>query len=71
MGRIGGIFWSWTAAWCQHRAAGSGARKAIHILVRQGHDPQLEETVEVLLADLEKNPIPVHKKPAYPVYGKQ
>src|SRR5579871_2668881 len=38
-------------------------------LVRQGHDPQLEKTVEVLLADLEKNPIPVHKKPAYPVYG--
>jgi tricorn protease len=38
-------------------------------LVREGHDPQLEKTVEVLLADLEKQPVPVHKKPAYPVYG--
>ena len=36
--------------------------------VREGHDPQLEKTVEVLLAELEKHPIPVHKKPAYPVY---
>lgn len=38
-------------------------------LVREGHDPQLERTVEVLLAELEKHPVPVHKKPAYPVYG--
>jgi tricorn protease len=38
-------------------------------LVREGHDPQLEKTVEVLLADLDKHPVPVHKKPAYPVYG--
>jgi len=37
--------------------------------VREGHDPQLEKTVEVLLAELEKHPIEVHKKPAYPVYG--
>jgi len=38
-------------------------------MLREGHDPQLEKTVEVLLAELEKHPIPVHKKPAYPVYG--
>jgi tricorn protease len=37
-------------------------------LVRQGHDPQLEKAVELLLADLEKNPIPKHTKPAYPNY---
>jgi tricorn protease len=36
--------------------------------VREGHDPQLEKTVELLLADLEKNPIPKHKKPPYPSY---
>ncbi|HEY2017650.1 MAG TPA: PDZ domain-containing protein [Bryobacteraceae bacterium] len=38
--------------------------------MREGHDPQLEKTVQVLLADLEKHPIPVHKKPGYPVYQK-
>jgi len=36
--------------------------------VREGHDPQLEKAVELLLADLEKKPIPKHKKPAYPNY---
>jgi tricorn protease len=36
--------------------------------VREGHDPQLEKAVAVLLADLEKNPLPVHKKPPYPNY---
>jgi len=36
--------------------------------VRQGHDPQLETAVQLLLADLEKNPLPVYKKPAYPTF---
>jgi tricorn protease len=36
--------------------------------VREGRDPQLEKAVEVLLADLEKHPIPKHKKPPYPNY---
>jgi len=36
--------------------------------VREGHDPQLEKTVALLLADLEKNPLPTYKKPAYPNY---
>ena len=36
--------------------------------LREGHDPQLEKTVQVLLAELDKHPLPVHKKPAYPVY---
>ncbi|MGA2094879.1 MAG: PDZ domain-containing protein [Candidatus Acidiferrum sp.] len=38
--------------------------------VREGHDPQLERTVELLLADLDKNPLPKYKKPAYPNYHK-
>jgi tricorn protease len=37
-------------------------------LVREGHDPQLEKTVQLLLSDLEKNPPPTYKKPPYPVY---
>jgi len=36
--------------------------------VREGHDPQLEKTVDLLLADLKKNPVPAHKKPPYPNY---
>jgi tricorn protease len=36
--------------------------------VREGHDPQLERTVEILLADLAKNPPPVHQRPSYPNY---
>jgi tricorn protease len=37
-------------------------------MVREGHDPQLEKAVEILLMDLQKNPVPVYKKPAYPNY---
>jgi tricorn protease len=37
-------------------------------IVREGHDPQLERAVEILLEELRKNPIPVHKKPPYPNY---
>lgn len=36
--------------------------------VRDGRDPQLEKTVQLLLVDLEKNPIPKHHKPPYPNY---
>jgi tricorn protease len=36
--------------------------------IREGHDLQLERTVQLLLADLEKNPIPKHHKPPYPNY---
>jgi tricorn protease len=35
---------------------------------REGRDPQLEKAVQVALASLEKNPLPRHQKPAYPVY---
>lgn len=37
-------------------------------LVRQGHDPQLEKAVEVIMEQLKKNPPPVYSKPAYPDY---
>ncbi len=36
--------------------------------VRQGHDPQLEKAIEVILAELEKNPVPRPKRPPYPRY---
>ncbi len=36
--------------------------------VREGHDPQLEKAVAVVLSELEKNPIPAHHKPPYPNY---
>jgi tricorn protease len=36
--------------------------------VREGRDPQLEKAVEIALAELEKHPLPKHKKPPYPNY---
>lgn len=36
--------------------------------VRAGHDPQLEKAVQIILDELKKNPLPQHKKPAYPNY---
>jgi tricorn protease len=38
------------------------------LLVRQGHDPQLEKAIEVIMAELEKNPVPRPKRPPYPRY---
>src|SRR5207247_2336688 len=35
-------------------------------LVRQGKDPQLERAVQLVMAELEKNPVPKPKRPAYP-----
>jgi tricorn protease len=37
-------------------------------LVRQGRDPQLEKAVEVVMAELEKNPPPKLRRPEYPNY---
>jgi len=37
-------------------------------LVRQGHDPQLEKAVQVVMELLSKNPVPTPKQPAYPNY---
>ncbi len=39
-------------------------------LVRQGKDPQLEKAVEVVMAELPKNPLPKPKRPPYPNYHK-
>jgi tricorn protease len=36
--------------------------------VRRGHDPQLEKAVEVVLAELQKSPLPRPKRPVYPSY---
>ena len=36
--------------------------------VRAGHDPQLEKAVAVVLADLEKHPLPVYRRPKFPNY---
>lgn len=36
--------------------------------VREGRDPQLEKAVELVLELLKKNPLPQHKRPAYPNY---
>jgi tricorn protease len=38
---------------------------------RQGHDPQLEKAVEIVMAELEKNPPPKYQKPEYPNYHKK
>jgi tricorn protease len=38
--------------------------------VRDGHDPQLEKAVEVVLAELKKNPPKVVHHPAFPNYYK-
>ena len=37
-------------------------------LVREGHDPQLEKAVEVVMDLLAKNPPPQPKRPPYPNY---
>lgn len=36
--------------------------------VRQGHDPQLEKAVEVVLQQLKQHPAPQAKRPPYPNY---
>jgi tricorn protease len=37
-------------------------------LVREGHDPQLERTVHLLMESLKEHPLPVYKQPSYPNY---
>lgn len=37
-------------------------------LVREGHDPQLEKAVEVLLQQLREQPLPTYETPPYPDY---
>jgi tricorn protease len=40
-------------------------------LVRQGHDPQLEKAIEVVMEELRANPLPQLKRPAFPNYQKK
>ncbi len=40
-------------------------------LVRQGHDPQLEKAVEVLLQELKEHPLPKYEKPDFPNYHRE
>ena len=40
-------------------------------LVREGHDPQLEKAVEVVLEQLKKNPPKEYPRPPYPNYHQQ
>ena len=37
---------------------------------REGKDPQLEKAVEIVLAELKKNPPEKHQRPAFPNYYK-
>jgi tricorn protease len=39
-------------------------------LVRQGHDPQLEKAVAVVLEELQENPPPKLRRPAFPDYSR-
>ncbi len=36
--------------------------------VREGHDPQLERAVQVIMDELRKNPLPELKRPPFPNY---
>jgi len=36
--------------------------------VRQGHDPQLEKAIEVVMQELRDNPPPELKRPVFPNY---
>ena len=36
--------------------------------VRQGRDPQLEKAVELVMAELKKNPPQRHQRPPFPNY---
>jgi tricorn protease len=38
--------------------------------VKAGHDPQLEKAVDLVMADMKKNPLPKYDRPAYPNYHK-
>jgi tricorn protease len=38
---------------------------------RAGRDTQFEKAVEILMAELKKNPPPVHKRPAFPNYHRR
>jgi tricorn protease len=65
--------WSPTGEWDAENVGISPDIEVEHDpeLVRKGADPQLEKAVEIVLAELAKNPVPKPKRPAYPKYNKK
>jgi tricorn protease len=65
-------FWNPDGTWDVENAGVAADVEVEHDpkLVREGHDPQLEKAVELVLDALKKNPLPQHKRPAYPNYHK-
>jgi tricorn protease len=65
-------FWNPDGAWdVENRGVAPDVEVEFDpFLWRQGRDPQLEKAVELILADLKKNPPPKHKRPVYPNYHK-
>jgi tricorn protease len=63
----------WNPATSQWDAENVGIAPDIEVeqdpeLVRQGRDPQLEKAIEVVLAELKRQPAAQPKRPAYPRY---
>jgi tricorn protease len=63
----------WDPATSQWIAENTGVAPDIEVeqdpeLVRQGKDPQLDKAIEVVMAELAKNPVAAPKRPAYPTY---
>jgi tricorn protease len=63
-------FWTPNNAWEieNHGAAPDVEVEQDPQAVREGHDPQLEKTVQLLLDELAKHPLPTYHKPPYPNY---
>ena len=63
-------FWSPDGSWDveNHGVAPDVEVEMDPQLWRQGHDPQLEKAVEVVMEQLKKSPPPKSKMPAYPNY---
>jgi tricorn protease len=63
----------WDPATSQWIAENMGVAPDVEVeldpaLVRQGKDPQLDRAIEVVMAEMAKNPPAAPKRPAYPVY---
>ena len=65
--------WSPTGEWDAENVGISPDIEVEHDpeLVRKGQDPQLEKAIEVVMAELAKNPLPKPKKPAFPDYHRK
>ena len=65
--------WSPTGEWIAENVGVPPDIEVEHdpALVRKGKDPQLDRAIEVVMAELAKNPLPKPKRPAYPNYHKK